>query len=509
MSGKTNEKKGAKDKATEKPNNDVADLPTAPVKKKLKPYTKPHIERHYANAAMGSNKPFEISPHKLVEIYHNNAAKETDSEEERNKNKIQVKIKTDIVPHLNIVGHDCGDVKVGPQHIHEESYEEPHAPRNCYTNKSYELPTIASKMKQAVKLDFNMFNFKAIPFCPVSSTTPSHNIGINIQQVMSIIKTRQPVQGISPTLAHNINLAAEKLNHDPLTSFVSSMTSKIGYGRSTCPLNKYSLNYRHLEEIARTLPEEPIEEMDEVVNRTGNAAGPSGDMQMRNPPSPGQWTSDNGRRICTCAPTPGVEFQQVYNKYRSQPSSYDNKAHSSKQPPATAHDIYKKASNDAASRKIKSMGYVDDQNQNMVADMVQENDQVESPLFGKEKNLRNVLMNLHDDFEAMNRRYEDLSNRAVAGDATQETIKELEELEEQLNKKEEEINIVMSLYKEVVTLKQQVRNLKKFGSAMSNTPKRRRSEDYTSKTAQHITKLLQQIHYHRVYHKHGQDGYVM
>ncbi|KAL3284757.1 hypothetical protein HHI36_018899 [Cryptolaemus montrouzieri] len=499
MSGKLNERKNQREKQAERIHPEMAEPVTAaPVKKKLKPYTKPHVDRHYSIAAP-SIKPFEFSPHKLVEIYHNNAAKESDSEEEKNKSKIQVKIKSDAIPNLNINSHDCGDCKdiKNCNHANDEGYEEPHAPRICYTNKSYELPTIASKMKQAVKLDFNMFNFKAIPFCPVSSTTPSHNIGINIQQVMSIIKTRQPVQGISPTLAHNINLAAEKLNHDPLTSFVSSMTSKICYGRSTCPLNKYSLNYRHLEEMARNVPEEIIEECEENAK-----AGPSGDMQTRSPPGPNQWTTDN-KRTCTCTPANGVDFNQVYNKYRTNPSPYDHKNHVTRHYPSTAEQSYRKVS----SRKIRSMGYADESYNNQNAAVFIQ-DKIISPMNGREKNLKEVLMNLHDDFEAMNKKYETLSIQIASGDTNQDAIDELEDLEQQLNKKEEEINIVMSLYKEVMALKQEVKELKKYNTE-NNVTRQPRPEDYSSKTAQHISKLLQQIQHYHTYYRNGQNAYNM
>lgn len=43
----------------------------------------------------------------------------------------------------------------------EDAYEPPEAPRtvSCYS-KNYELPTIASRMKQAAKYYLNTFNFK-------------------------------------------------------------------------------------------------------------------------------------------------------------------------------------------------------------------------------------------------------------------------------------------------------------------------------------------------------------
>ncbi|XP_045463348.1 uncharacterized protein LOC123673011 [Harmonia axyridis] len=502
MSGKVNEKKSQKEKM-ERMNTEIIEPSTAttPVKKKLKPYTKTSVDRHYGGSG-ASSKPFEFSPHKLVEIYHNNAAKESDSEEEKNRTKVQMKVKTDNIPHIKIPCHDCGDCKdmKNCSHMREDSYDEPHAPRACYTNRSYELPTIASKMKQAVKLDFNMFNFKAIPFCPVSSTTPSHNIGINIQQVMSIIKTRQPVQGISPTLAHNINLAAEKLNHDPLTSFVSSMTSKMGYGKSACPLNKYSLNYRHLEEMARTVPEEQTEELDSGTNEVG---GPSGDMQTRVPPGPNQWTTDSNKRSCTCAPAIGVDFHQVYNKYRNHPTSYDHKNHYTRRTAQTAKPQY----HESMSRRIRPASCMDDRYQQEPPAFVQQDPTVTTPLNGKEKNLKDVLMNLHDDFDAMNKRFETLTNQVASGEASKEATDELQELEEQLNKKEEEITIVMSLYKEVLALKQQVKTLTR-SSAEINAYRQPRHDDYSAKPAKHITKLLQQIQQQNIYHRNGQNGYV-
>lgn len=94
-------------------------------------------------------------------------------------------------------------------------------------NKNYELPTIASKMKQVAKNYFQNFTFRTIPFVPATSTSPSHNLGINIQQVLSIMKGRKPISGISPTLAYNIELAANKLGSRPFTALVSNLGSRL------------------------------------------------------------------------------------------------------------------------------------------------------------------------------------------------------------------------------------------------------------------------------------------
>lgn len=196
---------------------------------------------------------------KLVEIYHNNAAKGSETEDStqelrksHSKEDKQHKSSSETVPSLPLdEASECCVIKQQPPQtqlqniqtycaynntklspIEEHTYREPTAPRTeCYSmcSKNYELPTIASKMKQVAKSYLRRFNFRSIPFCAAKSTSPSHNIGINIQQVMSIIKTRQPITGISPTLAHNISLAAEKLQGSPFTAMVSSFGSRVGY----------------------------------------------------------------------------------------------------------------------------------------------------------------------------------------------------------------------------------------------------------------------------------------
>lgn len=48
---------------------------------------------------------------------------------------------------------------------------------------SYEMPTLASKLKRSSRSYFSRFNFRNIPFVVGTSVTPSHNLGLNIQQV--------------------------------------------------------------------------------------------------------------------------------------------------------------------------------------------------------------------------------------------------------------------------------------------------------------------------------------
>ena len=185
----------------------------------------------------------------LVEIYHNDAVKNSDSDESNLKKSRQHQDRKMCgeatgVPPLNITISNPLDGMAEPvisktaktdemyQNglINHFPYDHPDGPRNtvsCCYSKNYELPTVASRMKQVAKSYLTTLNFKTIPFCAAISTTQSHNIGINIQQVMNIIKNRQPINGISPTLAHNIGLAAEKMNNKPFSTLVSTINSKI------------------------------------------------------------------------------------------------------------------------------------------------------------------------------------------------------------------------------------------------------------------------------------------
>lgn len=52
---------------------------------------------------------------------------------------------------------------------------------------SYEMPTLASRLKRSNRSYFSRFNFRNIPFVVGTSITPSHNLGLNIQQV-SLLK---------------------------------------------------------------------------------------------------------------------------------------------------------------------------------------------------------------------------------------------------------------------------------------------------------------------------------
>lgn len=70
----------------------------------------------------------------------------------------------------------------------------------------------------------------------------------------------------------------------------------------------------------------------------------------------------------------------------------------------------------------------------------------------------------------------------------------MEGIEKELTNKEEEINMVVSLYKEVAALKEQVKTLKKRASqsSVALNPKPIPNMN-SSQAALHLTKLLRQI----------------
>ena len=184
-------------------------------------------------------------PHKLIELYHNVAAKSSYSDvsnADLNKSKVMDHggNKPDVpalqIEDLAYAYEEKNALKEKPKSylppIFEHKYPRLETPRvDCCSlhTRNYQLPTIASKLKQVARSYIRELSFHAIPFCAAKSITPSHNIGINIQQVMSIIKSKQPVAGISPTLAHNIGLAADKLQNKPFPGVMSSMGSRFGY----------------------------------------------------------------------------------------------------------------------------------------------------------------------------------------------------------------------------------------------------------------------------------------
>ncbi|RZB40884.1 hypothetical protein BDFB_010790, partial [Asbolus verrucosus] len=367
------------------------------------------------------NSKYSSGNHDFVEIYHNTAVKESkSSDSDVPKKRMTEKEKMKTVANVELIA----PLNIGNNN---EKVEQSKGVVSCI-DRNYAMPTISSRMKQVAKYYMNSFNIKSIPFCPATSTSPSHNIGINIQQVMSMVKTKQPVGKLSPTLAYNIALAAGKWEDNPLSILVSSVTSR----------NMLTINYQHLQEIAKTIPQETIEEAEENddINSPETQSmiitGPSGDVKVTNRKQT-VWAANADDKKCTCVPQKGVEVQQIIDKFnRNVSKSKMNKTPSvirnKFKEPKTAH-----------------------------ADVMKEclKPQTEyTPLQNKEKKLKEVLSKLHDEFENMTKKYDELIKKNEDGTANPESNNELDNLDKELNSKEEEIVMVMTLYKEVLALKQ-------------------------------------------------------
>lgn len=87
-------------------------------------------------------------------------------------------------------------------------------------------------------------------------------------------------------------------------------------------------------------------------------------------------------------------------------------------------------------------------------------------------------------------------------------LKELEKMEMELNNKEEEINMVLNLYKEITALKDQVRVLKKKASAVSmRIPGGTEKQQYPEPvTAIHLSKLLRGVQNFQQHYKVKASG---
>lgn len=97
------------------------------------------------------------------------------------------------------------------------------------------------------------------------------------------------------------------------------------------------------------------------------------------------------------------------------------------------------------------------------------------------------------------RKYEQLAKQVNKNDdeASPDMLNELEQMEKALNKKEEEINMVMSLYTEVLALKDQVKRLRERTHSQASiilTKNPSKATEYKEpKAVLHLTQLLRQI----------------
>ncbi|XP_026315119.1 uncharacterized protein LOC113226621 isoform X2 [Hyposmocoma kahamanoa] len=129
-----------------------------------------------------------------------------------------------------------------------------------YLSRRYEMPTVASQMKQTAMRYYygninNSKNNYNIPFIITKSCAPSHNIGVNIQQVLNGLKVQQPLSGIIPlTIAHHMGLghipSNETKNVQPKLDNREINAIRLGRRLLRLPSYKY-ISYNRLLQLYR------------------------------------------------------------------------------------------------------------------------------------------------------------------------------------------------------------------------------------------------------------------
>lgn len=169
--------------------------------KRLKPSSKAGMSRN----GTSSTQFQQSTSSNLVELYHNVSVNESESDDSNHVVKklasvtrsipaVRLKMSPVVSPlHSSDLRADTQILEnLNASHckaltpIQEVTYNEASPQRiYCYSSnaKRYQLPTVASRMRKVNKCYLQTFNFRTIPFCAAKSTSASHNIGINIQQV--------------------------------------------------------------------------------------------------------------------------------------------------------------------------------------------------------------------------------------------------------------------------------------------------------------------------------------
>ncbi|XP_011690061.1 PREDICTED: uncharacterized protein LOC105451365 isoform X3 [Wasmannia auropunctata] len=289
---------------------------------------------------------------------------------------------------------------------------------------NYEMPTLASKLKRSGRSYFSRFNFRNIPFVVGTSVTPSYNLGLNIQQVLSVMKTRQPIASdVTPLLLRKVSrgmrpvsVLLDQINYEGSISHVSSQMTGTSFSGGENLGRVKRLPFFNLQHVGKTQ---------------------SGCMP----------------KVSTEA---GIISEKEDNAFKQLRPVNDSCDHKTKLQSSFAVS----KSNTPASPK----------NQEKISRILKGNigDKIRMLDSHNSKEIRDVLINLHDQFEEMNTKYERLQSE-VSKSNDKSMKKELFALNKELNAKEEEINTVIGLYKEVMTLKQQMKMLHERNSLVCIT----------------------------------------
>ncbi|XP_046980021.1 uncharacterized protein LOC124545200 isoform X1 [Schistocerca americana] len=347
--------------------------------------------------------------------------------------------------------------------------------------KNFQLPTLSSQSKHICSGSLQKFDFHTIPFVVGTSITPSHNLGLNIQQTLSIMKLHRPSSGQSPMELANVflrekqhTLAGDHLR--PVLSLHSKLTACSEW-QSCCPalMRCSDTSDEPTKEKAQADCQDSLPPNEKCLE-TGK--------QPENPWSLDE-NSNKSHAHCTCYPSPPcTDFQSLLSAYL-EGGSKCSISEKSRVPYSGLKLQNFRLRNHPNFPKIPRMnsvlnniGQLCNGREDVDAIPTKENGIVHAAetlasskqertdhaylrhLTDQNKSLKDVLLNLHSDFVRLNNKYEELkiTSKNDQGKNT-EVLKELQEVEAELEAKEDEITVLMNLYEEVTVLKRQTKAL--------------------------------------------------
>ncbi|CAG2061268.1 unnamed protein product [Timema podura] len=408
-----------------------------------------------------------------------------------------------------------------------------------YGQRSFSLQTFSSKAKHVDLGCFSKIDFRNMPFVVGQSTSPSHNLRLNIQQVLSMIKVRPSVCLSQLREEEEEALTNERssvaTSHRPRTAF--SFWSAERSHKLSCPLMQISHNSDprgrgDVEFDVKTIPGDPDQPSGatrpptrpttaSTLFQKEEECGGDGLSKYRRPED--VWVVEQKdyypeenyealqrerlQKRCTCFPTKKfVSYQQILSEYLNngtQPWLGTNKLREKFRAHNNSKGIISAVDGGLSNGQGRNGTYrITEPNFNTGSKVKVESEQVAQSiphLPGQGRELRETLNNLHKDFLKQHDEYERLL-KVVDRAGGEDAVRQLEALEEELNAKEEEIRLAMSLYQEMTSLKGRVKSLREKTSNTSTAannnaafpPSCRGPEVYATATVR-LTRLLRTV----------------
>ncbi|XP_050361125.1 uncharacterized protein LOC126780571 isoform X2 [Nymphalis io] len=189
------------------------DYQSRPQSKQLK--GKRNINVPKASGSQTGTRISETERRQVVELFKNNEARSP-----RQLNINIAKEMNKVKDNDALYNHEAENRPM--ENVPITNVKKPKVNKNVkYRNRHYELPTVSSKMKRVVIHSYNdNLAHAAIPFVVSKSSAPSHNVGVNLQQILNGLRVQQPISKIPLTIAHHMGL-----RHVPMGGSKSAITS--------------------------------------------------------------------------------------------------------------------------------------------------------------------------------------------------------------------------------------------------------------------------------------------